>query len=175
MKYLKVIISLFALYALTSISYAQNMNVHAPEWVNPNKPNPDIDKVGYEVYTVSSQNPLLQWTPPVVSNTPTVSYIYDLRIVELVEGPAVDYIMEHAPVFFKKDNLIVPQILVPANVITKFLPNHLYAVQVTAKQKITNTPFGSKSVTIPPISGPIMVFQVHIPKSADGSDISNSK
>lgn len=57
MKYLKVIISLFALYALTSISYAQNMNVHAPEWVNPNKPNPDIDKVGYEVYTVSSQNP----------------------------------------------------------------------------------------------------------------------
>lgn len=170
MKYLKVIISLFALYALTSISYAQNMNVHAPEWVNPNKPNPDIGKVGYEVYTVSSQNPLLQWTPPIVSSVPATTFAYDLRIVELVEGQTVDYIMEHAPVFFKKDNLIVPQILVPANVITKFLPNHLYAVQVIARQRRAATPFGSNSVTIPPTPGPIIVFQVQFPKSSNHSN-----
>ena len=170
MKYLKVIISLFALYTITSISYAQNMNVHAPEWVNPNKPNPDIDKVGYEVYTVSSQNPLLQWAPPIVSSVPATTFAYDLRIVELVEGQTVDYIMEHAPVFFKKDNLIVPQILVPANVITKFLPNHLYAVQVIARQRKTATPFGSNSVTIPPTPGPIIVFQVQFPKSSNDSN-----
>lgn len=175
MRYLRVTISLLTIFALSCMLYAQNMNMQAPAWVNPNKSNPIINEGGYDVYTISLQNPVLQWTPPIVSNTPTVTYIYDLRIVELVEGQAVDYLMESAPTFFKKEGLIVPQIIIPVSVITKFMPGHLYAVQVTAKQKITNTPFGSKSVTIPPISGPIMVFQVHIPKSADGSDISNSK
>ena len=151
------------------------MNVHAPAWVKPNMSAVDMNADGYDVYTVDAQSPMLQWTPPIVKDAPTATFVYEVRIVELIEGKAVDYLMEHAPIFFKKDGLIVPQILIPANIITKFLSDHLYAVQVTAKQRKTATPFGSNSVTIPPISGPIMVFQVHIPKSADGSDISNSK
>ena len=70
--------------------------------------------------------------------------------------------MAKAPVFFKKNGLIVPQII-PANVIKNFCPSHLYAVQVTAKQRTTAALFGTKPVAIPPIPGAIMVFQVQVP------------
>ncbi|MGN0213934.1 MAG: hypothetical protein ACI4AH_03890 [Muribaculaceae bacterium] len=163
MEKLKVILSLLAIFALSCISHAQNINMQAPAWVNPNKPDHSINEGGYDVYTVSTQNPIFQWTPPVVSAAPSATYAYDLRIVELVEGQPVDYLMANAPIFFKKNGLIVPQFIIPANVIKLFLPNHLYAVQVTAKQRTTALPFGSNSAAIPPIPGPIMVFQVQAP------------
>lgn len=163
MRNLKVIISLLAIFALSCISHAQNMNIQAPAWVNPNKPTSSINEGSYEVYTISTQNPVFQWTPPVASAAPAATYIYDLRIVELIEGQAVDYLMAKAPTFFKKNGLIVPQFIIPANAVKNFLPNHLYAIQVTAKQRTTASPFGPKPVAIPPIPGPIMVFQVQAP------------
>lgn len=163
MRNLKSILCLLAIVGLSCISHAQNMNIQAPAWVNPNKPTSSISEGSYDVYTISTQNPIFQWTPPVASAAPAATYIYDLRIVELIEGQAVDYLMEKAPVFFKKNGLIVPQIIIPANFIKNFCPGHLYAVQVTAKQRTSAAPFGTKPVAIPPIPGPIMVFQVQAP------------
>lgn len=163
MRNLKSILCLFAIFALSCISHAQNMNIQAPAWVNPNIPTSSISDGGCDVYTISTQNPVFQWTPPVVSSAPSATFVYDLRIVELVEGQPVDYLMANAPVFFKKNGLIVPQIIIPANVIKNFCPGHLYAVQVTAKQRTTASPFGTKPVAIPSIPGPIMVFQVQAP------------
>ena len=100
------------------------MNIQAPAWVNPNTPTSSISDGGCDVYTISTQNPVFQWTPPVVSAAPAATFIYDLRIVELIDGQAIDYLMAKAPVFFKKNGLIVPQII-PANVIKNFCPSHL--------------------------------------------------
>lgn len=163
MRNLKSILCLLAIVGLSCISHAQNMNIQAPAWVNPNTPTSNISDGSYDVYTISTQSPVFQWTPPVVSAAPAATFIYDLRIVELIEGQAVDYLMAKAPTFFKKNGLIVPQIIIPANFIKNFLPNHLYAVQVTAKQRTSAAPFGTKPVAIPPIPGPIMVFQVQTP------------
>ena len=163
MRNLKSILCLLAIVGLSCISHAQDMNIQAPAWVNPNTPTSSISEGSYDVYTISTQSPVFQWTPPVVSSAPSATFVYDLRIVELVEGQPVDYLMANAPVFFKKNGLIVPQIIIPANVIKNFCPSHLYAVQVTAKQRTTAAPFGTKPVAIPPIPGAIMVFQVQAP------------
>lgn len=162
MRNLKSILCLLAIVGLSCISHAQDMNIQAPAWVNPNTPTSSISDGGCDVYTISTQNPVFQWTPPVVSAAPAATFIYDLRIVELIDGQAIDYLMAKAPVFFKKNGLIVPQII-PANVIKNFCPSHLYAVQVTAKQRTTAALFGTKPVAIPPIPGAIMVFQVQVP------------
>ena len=88
------------------------MNIQAPAWVNPNTPTSSISDGGCDVYTISTQNHVFQWTPPVVSAAPAATFIYDLRIVELIDGQAIDYLMAKAPVFFKKNGLIVPQIII---------------------------------------------------------------
>ena len=98
MRNLKSILCLLAIVGLSCISHAQDMNIQAPAWVNPNTPTSSISEGSYDVYTISTQSPVFQWTPPVVSSAPSATFVYDLRIVELVEGQPVDYLMANAPV-----------------------------------------------------------------------------
>lgn len=158
-EYLKALASLLAILSFSCVVSAQDMNIQAPAWVNPTTVNADITGNEFDVYTVNAQNPLLQWTPPVVSSDPAATYTYDLRIVELVEGQPVDYLMEHAPVFFKKRGLIVPQLVIPAKILNNFHPGVLYAAQVTARPRSATTA-PAQTMGANPIPGPILVFSL---------------
>ncbi len=188
MKTPRIFTAIILVFAVLVIANAQEVNIQAPIWVNPIQQSSDENIDGYDIYTLSAQTPIFQWTPPVVADAPTATYTYDFRVVELVEGQPVDYLMEHAPVFFQKKGLLQPQILIPAKYLANFISGHFYAAQVIAHPQLqpvtsrhnfpaqttgSNNPLHPDNSTqtspapglmpvVPQIPGPIRVFCIDL-------------
>lgn len=85
-------------------------------------------------------NALFSWTPVTITCAPTATqYRYALKVVEVLENQSPSEAIEKNPVVYRTDNLVVPQCIIPINIIeNQFYLNRTYAAQVTASSSSSN-------------------------------------
>ena len=87
-----------------------------------------------EVAEVDPFSAIFTWTPPTLAcNNRFVNYSYSFRVVEMPAMWSIDEAMDHGPVVYQRSGLVVPQCIIPQNVITnQFRKDARYLAQVTA-------------------------------------------
>lgn len=107
---------------------ATRYKVEAPRWVQPMQVG-DYEDVS--VATLPLLNPIFQWMPPVIGGiAAAVTYTYDLKIVQVMPGQALDQAIDRNPVVYQVKSLGVPQCLLPADIARRLDPEALYVAQI---------------------------------------------
>ena len=104
--------------------------VKAPEWIQPIRVADYSDPV---VANLSAEVPMLQWLPVVAEGVAMAGITYDLCIVRLMPDQAPDQAIRRNPKVYEKKSLMVPQCLLPKQVMSAFEPEATYVAQVRAK------------------------------------------
>lgn len=104
--------------------------VKAPEWILPIRVADYSDPV---VTNLSAEVPMLQWMPVVAEGVAMAGITYDLCIVRLMPDQAPDQAIRRNPKVYEKKSLMVPQCLLPKQVMSAFEPEATYVAQVRAK------------------------------------------
>lgn len=93
-----------------------------------------------DVADLDELNALFSWTPVTITCAPTATqYRYALKVVEVLENQSPSEAIEKNPVVYRTDNLVVPQCIIPVNIIeNQFYLNRTYAAQVTASSSSSN-------------------------------------
>lgn len=88
-----------------------------------------------DVAEVDPFNALFTWQAPILTcASRIVRYEYSLRIVEVPDKWSIDQAMDYGPLVYQRSELMVPQCIIPQNIITsQFFTNKRYAARVTAK------------------------------------------
>lgn len=104
----------------------------APQFLLPSVAGTAIENTS--VATVDVLSPLFTWTAPVVTCNPAASgFKYNFKVVEVLPHQNPEEAIERNPVIYHSDGLVVPQCMIPLNVITtQMYVNKTYASQVTA-------------------------------------------
>lgn len=117
--------------------------VASPKWVMPKVVG------GYsarDTALLPLQAPMLQWTMPVNNNSSVpVTFTYDLKIVEAMHLQDPLEAMERNPAAYQLRQLMAPQCLIPARVISKFSKEKVYVAQVTALAPFVQQQNGGRS------------------------------
>lgn len=133
MKALRNVLPAFALVFCAAMASAQSGRYGelSPKWAAPAIVDDYTDR---DTAMLSLQTPMLQWTMPVVGDSPVpVTVTYNLRIVEAMPGQDPLEAIERNPVAYQLRHLMAPQCLLPAKVIRKFSLAKVYVAQVTAQ------------------------------------------
>lgn len=70
MKKRRIFTAISLMFAVLAIANAQEINIQAPVWVTPTQQSSDENIDGYDIYTLSAQTSIFQWTPTIVAYTP---------------------------------------------------------------------------------------------------------
>lgn len=84
--------------------------------------------------------PMFSWTTPTLTCNPAAAqYKYDFKVVEVLKNQSPVEAMERNPVVYQSRNLIIPQVIIPANIIkSQFNTTKTYAAQITATTRNAN-------------------------------------
>jgi len=87
-----------------------------------------------DVAAVDVAQPLFTWRAPIVPCNATASrYHYTFRMVELLPNQKADYAIDNNPVVYEVSHLMVPQCMLPQQVVTgKMRTDRTYVARVTA-------------------------------------------
>ncbi len=116
---------------------AVRYKVEASRWIMPMQVGDYEDAT---VATLSLQNPMFQWMPPVIGGiAASVTYTYDIKIVQVMPEQALDQAIDSNPVVYQTKGLSVPQCLLPINIVQSLEPEALYVAQVVTHAHSTVT------------------------------------
>lgn len=93
-----------------------------------------------DVAEIDPFNAMFTWAQPVLAcDARSMRYEYDFRVVEIPQGWSIDQALDHGPVIYQRKGLLVPQCIIPQNIITsQFYANKRYVAQVTASSSSSN-------------------------------------
>ena len=116
-----------------SCTFTVCYKAQAPQFLTPMVTALDMN----DVAKVDVLNAQFTWTMPTITCGAKFSnYVYDFRVVELLEGQQPDVAMDRNPVVYQVTDLMPNMCIIPVNIITtKFYADKKYVAQVTAKQK----------------------------------------
>ena len=116
-----------------SCTFTVCYKAQAPQFLTPMVTALDMN----DVAQVDVLNAQFTWTMPTITCGAKFSnYVYDFRVVELLDGQQPDVAMDRNPVVYQVTDLMPNMCIIPVNIITtKFYADKKYVAQVTAKQK----------------------------------------
>ena len=93
-----------------------------------------------DVAEIDPFNAMFTWAQPVLAcDARSMRYEYDFRVAEIPQGWSIDQALDHGPVIYQRKGLLVPQCIIPQNIITsQFYANKRYVAQVTASSSSSN-------------------------------------
>lgn len=138
-----VILTFVSVTAFGQVVNPGRYEVPSPKWVMPTVTESYSAR---DTASLPLQASMLQWTMPVDNNSPVpVTFTYDLKIVEAMPLQNPLEAMKRNPVAYQLRQLMAPQCLIPASVISKFSKEKVYVAQVTARAPFVQQQNGGRS------------------------------
>ncbi|MBQ7421979.1 MAG: hypothetical protein IJV27_07555, partial [Prevotella sp.] len=114
-------------------------SAQAPKFIQPVFMMDQGELNDYNIAILSTLNPMIAWTQPVMACSPQVQFTYELRIIEQIPGQAPDDALENGAAVYQKAGLLNTNFMLPQSTLNKLKKDKTYAAQVIAT---TNTQEG---------------------------------
>lgn len=107
------------------------VRVKAPQWIAPVMIG---DYEESKVVELTREGTVFAWMPTMTTGDPRPrTYVYDLRIVELLPMQAPDYAIKHNPVYWETVGLVTTQCTLPQHIIANMNPETIYVAQISTR------------------------------------------